>query len=177
MINWRLDPPASAHPEIAPMLATMIDGTREWVEELEDVTDEFLAWRPYPGGYCAGGLLMHMMSCDRLWIDKVILKTEPDATDPAMIYDELQSNSGGTWPDPPAESWDWYWELFQKHRRLTLEQLSAIKDPSAIVQEHERSDYSLAWIVAHLVQHDSYHGGQIVMLNQMWLKSRPISTW
>ena len=159
------------------MLATMIDGTREWVEELEDVTDEFLAWRPYPGGYCAGGLLMHMMSCDRLWIDKVILKTEPDATDPAMIYDELQSNSGGTWPDPPAESWDWYWELFQKHRRLTLEQLSAIKDPSAIVQEHERSDYSLAWIVAHLVQHDSYHGGQIVMLNQMWLKSRPISTW
>lgn len=177
MNNWRLDPPASAHPEIAPMLATMIDGTREWVEELEDVTDEFLAWRPYPGGYCAGGLLMHMMSCDRLWIDKVILKTVPDATDPAMIYDELQSNSGGTWPDPPAESWDWYWELFQKHRRLTLEQLSAIQDPSAVVQEHERSDYSLAWIVAHLVQHDSYHGGQIVMLNQMWLKSRPISTW
>jgi uncharacterized damage-inducible protein DinB len=46
-----------------------------------------------------------------------------------------------------------------------------------VVGSNGKSDYSLAWIVAHLVQHDSYHGGQIVMLNQMWKKSKPISTW
>jgi uncharacterized damage-inducible protein DinB len=94
-----------------------------------------------------------------------------------MIYDELDSQSGGTWPDPPAESWDWYWALFQKHRAKTIEQLSQIEDPSKVVGSNGKSDYSLAWIVAHLVQHDSYHGGQIVMLNQMWKKSKPISTW
>jgi uncharacterized damage-inducible protein DinB len=31
---------------------------------------------------------------------------------------------------------------------------------------------SLRWVLGHVIQHEAYHGGQIVMLHDLWKRSQ-----
>lgn len=166
MKTWSLDLPSCASPEIALLIAAMNDGTREWRENLEDVPDDFAQWRPYPGGTCAGALVLHMASCERWWIDKTVLGTEVDMSDLAVAYDSTFDQYEGIVPDPPAQPWSWYMEQYDSHRARTIASLAEVTDAKGTRGSGERC-YTVEWVVAHLLQHDSYHGGQIVMLKTL----------
>jgi len=49
---------------------------------------------------------------------------------------------------------------------------ASIAQHSDSLSEHPNGEYASTyrWIVAHLVQHDSYHGGQAVLLHETWKK-------
>ena len=171
MIHYSLKLNPDLDPQIALLIATMQDGTREWQEELTDCPDEFVSWRLYPGGHCAGGLIMHMASCERGWIDRYLLGQERDNEEDAGAYTLKLDVDNGDWPEPPAKPLSWYLELYARHRARTI-QLLVGQDPNQVVAKDPRADHTLAWIVGHLVQHDSYHGGQIVMLQEAWKRMR-----
>jgi uncharacterized damage-inducible protein DinB len=111
--------------------------------------------------------MLHMIACDWGWLTKVCgIEPWPGEGHPALQYSEQLNVDEGDWPDPPAEPLAWY--LKQMDECLTM-QLAAVAekgDPLAVTG-NEKRDFSQEWVISHLIQHDSYHGGQIVLLNEM----------
>ncbi len=162
-------PPEGFHPEIGALIATWEDGLREWTENLEEPPAEAMTWQPFENGPSIGGIMLHMANCDQYWIKEYARGEELDKEHPAVVYDANLDQDGVNWPTPPAQPFNWYLEILQSTRR---EVIDLIRQETDIDREFQRSWGTLTfrWIVAHIVEHDSYHGGQCVLLHEMWKK-------
>ncbi len=159
-----LDP--AAHPELSLLMATLQDSTREWRENLGRVSPEAIVWQPYPNGPSIGGQLLHMMDCESWWLRVVAEGEKDDLAGPAAEYARELNVDHHHWPAPPKKPLKWYLALHDAHRAENLELIRRHGDPSSL--HGKRQPVTYAWIVAHLVEHDSYHGGQAVLLNEMY---------
>jgi uncharacterized damage-inducible protein DinB len=70
------------------------------------------------------------------------------------------------WPTPPFEAFDYYVNLQDQVRSRTLECVRQFGDP-AEVKEAEWGTMTLRWVLAHVIWHDAYHGGQAVLLKEL----------
>lgn len=171
-IHYDLQGPSELHPELALLWATLEDGTREWLENVDpEPTAEAMTWHPYPHGPSIGGILLHMIAADKFWINDVILNEELDLSHPALAYDAELDQDNVQWPVPPAESWDWYFDLFTRSRVDLLASLLRVNDPLKTLMRPSGNTFTVRWILAHLVEHDSYHAGQIVALHEMYKRT------
>lgn len=161
-------------PEIATLIAALGDSTREWRENLEEPVPEAMVWAPYEDGPSIGGMILHMIGCEHYWIEKFVEGIEGSPDDPAIQYDDALDQYGPVWPRPPFETIEWYLALHDTARARIVEKIRAHADPTSI---HHQTDSSMTyrWILAHLVEHDSYHGGQAVLLHEMFKKLNPNS--
>lgn len=158
--------------QLATMIATLQDGTREWRGEFESISPEELTWQPYADGPSIGGCILHMVGCEAFWLQVVVNGKELDLSHPAYAFDAELDQDSHVWPTPPAQSAEWYFEQLEIQRAETIALIAAHNDPNAVITRPSGNSMTFRWIVAHLVQHDSYHGGQCVMLHEMWKKSR-----
>lgn len=165
--EFRLSSPCTG----AVFLEMFADGTREWQSELRAVTPEMLQWQPVPDGYSIGAIMLHMMDAESWWIQEVgDRRKRPDEFGTKLLSSETDVD-GFRWPVPPAWSFDQYLDLYHEIRAETIQTVGTWKDL------HEMRDldigglphsFSLGWILHHVVTHDSYHGGQIVMLRELY---------
>lgn len=156
--------------ELSTLIATWEDGTREWLGELGEPTLEAICWQPYPDAPSIGGLMLHMHRADIGWISGLALGEPRENDHPAAIYADALDVDGGKWPTPPAMPWDWYFNLLKEGRERVFAGICDLSDPTRVIASKANS-FTLEWIVGHLVQHDSYHGGQCVMLHEMWKRA------
>lgn len=153
---------------LSTLIATLLDSTREWRENLEAPSVEAIVWQPYEGGYSIGGILLHMIDCEAYWLKTVAEGIESDPSHPANIYNmSMNQYAVAGWPPPPAEPLDWYYELQDSMRNEIVERIINHQQSEKEFQGRHNS-YTYQWIVAHIMEHDSYHGGQMVMLHEMW---------
>jgi uncharacterized damage-inducible protein DinB len=158
--------------DLGVLIAALQDGTREWREELESPSVEAIVWQPYPNGPSIGAEILHIASCEWYWLGNFV-QGEPDPVDdPAIQYDNTLDQYIPHWPTPPAQPIDWYLDILASRRAKSIEMIRQHGRPEAVYARQD-CEVTYAWIVAHLVQHDSYHGGQAVMLNEMYKKMRP----
>jgi len=156
--------------DLGVLVATWKDGSREWRTSFDDVAPEALTWSPYPNGPNIGGAILHMASCDQYWIMQIAEGIEVPADDRAWAYDCTMDQYVPHWPTPPARPLEWYLDLLDSTRDRMVDLIKAHLDSNSI---HPRGQNTMTyrWIIAHAVQHDSYHGGQIVLLNELYKKS------
>ena len=169
MDKFDLEVDPNLNVEIATLIAALADGTREWRENLEVPSQEAMMWSPYPNGPSIGGLILHMASCEQYWLVKFAEGAEIPDGDPSWAYDETLDQFAPHWPLPPNESLDWYYRVHDEVRVRILETVRAHADPYS-VHLGRTSSVTYRWILAHLVEHDSYHGGQAVLLHEMYKK-------
>lgn len=161
--------PLPGYPESVGLLcAALQDATSEWRGELwgEEIGPEAMTWRVRPGGQSMGAIFQHMMLVELFWLEEFALGTEIDPSLKAQVqWDEIDVDEG-IWPNPPAQPLAWYFERQDAIRRRTLD---AIKQwPAAdTFKPHHGREISLRWVLSHVVQHEAYHGGQIVLLNDL----------
>jgi uncharacterized damage-inducible protein DinB len=63
----------------------------------------------------------------------------------------------------------YYYEIQDRVRARTLESIKTFPDPATVIErEGWSSSVTLRWILNHVVAHESYHGGQAVMLKALW---------
>jgi uncharacterized damage-inducible protein DinB len=167
MSIYDVAPVEAFHPELGLLLATWADSTREWRRNLGEPSDEALVWQPYREGPSIGGLMLHMAACERYWLQDFAVGVKLDPNDPAIAYDAQVDQYVPHWATPPAHPLAWYFEVLDSTRAEMVALVSAERDPTRLMP---RRDYhvSYRWILAHLVEHDSYHGGQAVLLHEMW---------
>lgn len=154
-------------PEIGLLLATLDDSTREWRENLEEPPIEAIVWQPYPNGYSIGGLLLHIIDVETGWIDKFAAGKPEDPAEIKLFMSRETKQDDGIWPIPPAEPIEWYLSHHDRIRARIKESLRDLEEPSRMYQGRE-NEFTLRWILAHVVGHDSYHGGQAVVLHELW---------
>ena len=160
-----IEPDPALPLDLGILVATWRDGTREWRENLGSPPPEAVTWQIYPNGPSIGGLILHMASCDRYWLQQFVEKVALDQTDPAVAYDSSMDQYIPNWPVPPAEPIAWYFDILDRAREAAFAMIARHGDS---LSEHGEYKETYRWIVAHLVEHDSYHGGQAVLLHETW---------
>lgn len=151
------------HPEIGLLISTWRDGTREWRDNLGKVSQEAIAWQPYPGGYSIGAVMMHMLAWDMWWISERVIGKK--SGEQFKMFEPFSRE----YPTPPNEPVSWYFELMDSIREELFEGLKTIAKPDEVFERKSGNyTYTPRWVLAHLTEHDSYHGGQLVLLNEMW---------
>lgn len=161
------------HPEYGLMASMLQDATREWREYLIDVEPEALVYQPFPGGHSMGAVMLHMADVEAYWIEKFLLGMERDPAELKEFLSEETKQDLTQWPTPPAKPLSYYFDLQDGVRERTLRNLAKLPDPS---WQKERSDYvaTAGWVVNHVIGHESYHGGQVVLLNEIYLHRKRV---
>jgi len=171
MRNYDVEPKPGFEPQLAILAATLGDSTREWRRNLGRVSPEAMTWQCYPDGPSVGGLLMHLIESEAYWIREFADGDRLAETHPAVVYNRDLNVSKPFWPAPPGKPFSWYRRLHDEVRAEMMERISKASDPT---RSYGGKRYSLTyrWILAHIVGHDSYTGGQAVLVHEMYKKIR-----
>ena len=165
MKRFDICPLEGYHPEIGLLLATLQESTREYRRYLEGLPDEAVAFQARPGGHSIGGLLLHMADVELYWVLQVGAgKRIPRNLLPKYDCDQY----GADWPAPPAMPVADYFGSLDKVRGISLEAAKGFHPDALISRKSWKAELSHRWILAHVVAHDSYHGGQAVVLRDLF---------
>lgn len=162
--------PVPGFPETTGLLVSILqDATVDWRGEIwEEFPAEITTWRAQPGGPSIGAIFFHMIAVELYWFEKFALGREV----PGEIWKELMADQtdvdNGIWPEAPAQPLQWYYDLQDRYRLRTLETLKSWPALETLVPMEGRGDYSLRWVLGHVIQHEAYHGGQIAMMTELW---------
>lgn len=152
------------------LLAAMQDGTREWRGEMGDLDPKLIVWQPVPKGHSIGGVLLHIAECEAWWVEEVCLGRAIDPEEAKLHMTEEIDQYNGSWPTPPEEPMSYYYDILDRVRARTLESVKSFP-AEGTVQAHGDT-YTPAWVLSHVLQHESYHGGQAVLLQELGLRLR-----
>ncbi|MGE0001172.1 MAG: DinB family protein [Fimbriimonadaceae bacterium] len=153
-------------PETGLMLAALEDSQREWAENLGTPEREAIGWQMHEHGPSIGMLLLHMADCELYWFEQFIGGRPADRELERELLSLDVKQDDGLWPLAPDQPWDWYLAL---HGRVVRRARAHLRDedPGRVVSRGEDS-FTVRWVVAHVLEHDAYHGGQAVMLHEAW---------
>lgn len=167
MINDVAPLPGYAEP-YGLLCAILQDATQDWRWEIpQELGAEVTTWRPRPGGPSIGAIVLHMIGAEIFWFEQVALNHKiSDADRRELMSDEIDVDEG-RWPSPPAQPLSWYLALHDHYRARTLEAIKSWPSAETQILLHARPR-SMRWILGHVIQHEAYHGGQIVMLYDLW---------
>ena len=158
------------HPEIGILLSSLEDSTREWRENLGELPGEAIIWQPAPKGHSVGALILHMIDCESYWFEAFAAGKERDPEEVKLWMSEETGQFDAEWPVPPSAPLAWYYAEQDRIRARSLEALRGL-DPERRYQR-KGEEFTLRWIVAHILEHDSYTGGQAVLLHEQWKKAQ-----
>ncbi len=162
--------PTNGYPaEYGLLISALLDGTREWRDELEDVTEEAIVWQAFPKGHSIGGVILHMIDVEAFWIETAALGRDRAPEELKELLSEETDQYGFNWVVPPKKPISYYFELQDKVRVRTLESIKSFPDPATVIsRDGWEYEMTLRWVLNHVVAHEAYHGGQAVMLKAMY---------
>jgi len=165
--------PASGYPlEYGLLVSTLQDGTREWRDQLGEISEEGIVWQPYKNGHNIGGVILHMIDVEAFWIETAALGRERSPDELRELLSEETDQYGFNWVVPPKRPLSYYLDYQDKVRQRTLESIKHFPDPSTVIsREGWSTEMTVRWILNHVVAHEAYHGGQVVMLKAMYDKA------
>lgn len=141
--------------ELYERLETLHKGIKE---ALRDLPQEALDWVPGPEMNSLGILVMHTAGAERYWIGDVI------GEDPSGRVRETEFQVKGLDAQTLMERLDD--TLF--HSRGILQELS-LEDLSTIrTSPRDGREFSVAWSMAHALEHTALHLGHIQIIRQLW---------
>jgi len=153
------------HPEVATYINMLKQSTGEWRWMLgTDVTPEQISHQAYPGAHSIGAVLLHMADSEAIWTMEVL----EGGVVPAALKEELLADKtdvwNGKWPVAPSKPLEYYYEIQDRVRENTLRVLAGLTDIDKEVTAWG-NQFTIRWILGHMVSHDSQHGGQAILLH------------
>jgi uncharacterized damage-inducible protein DinB len=152
------------------LLAVLDDVTSEWREELGEVSKEAIIWQPFPGGHSIGSLILHIADVEAYWIAQVGAGQTRSPEERALLLSEETDQYGVAWPTPPAQPLSWFTARHDDVRARTRQVLQSLNDPMHIGSRRDE-EFTLRWLMNHVISHEAYHGGQAVLLSLMQARS------
>jgi uncharacterized damage-inducible protein DinB len=163
--------PLPGYPEPYGLLSAMLkDATAEWRGELPgDLGPEVTTWRARPGGASIGGIVLHMIAVEIYWLECFALGRPFDPEeDKQLLWHEIDVDES-IWPEVPHQPLSWYFALHDHYRTRTLESIKQWPPADTLIGNADGTRHrSLRWVLGHVIQHEAYHGGQIVTMVDLW---------
>lgn len=132
------------------------------IDLVGDVTAEQAAARPVPGVHTIWELVLHIITWNEI-VRERIHSTEPVGATPERDWPKVAEASADAWRDTV--------EQLKEANRLLADEVRALPD-AKFEERVPGRDYGLAVMLRGVVEHDTYHGGQIAVLKKA-LGSRP----
>lgn len=166
MALFDVEPLPGYDPEIGILLAGLQDSTREWREELGKPSARAIVWQARPGGHSIGSVILHIIDVEAYWFETFAAGVRRDPAELKLLLSKEVKQYGGKWPLPHEKTVAWYYDLHDRIRARAFGALKGIEPTKRL----ERRNYgvTLRWVVAHVLEHDAYHGGQAVLLHDLW---------
>jgi hypothetical protein len=162
-----LEPIADA-PEVGRWLSAMEDGRRDTLRELDDVTDSMLDLRPAGSENSIGTALYHVALIEADWLLDDILGEPLADSELAPLFPVDARDEEGILTAVAGEPLSTHLDRLGRVRQLLIERLRPIDvDEFHAPRAREDYDVSPAWVVHHLLQHESEHRSEIG-----WLRRR-----
>jgi uncharacterized damage-inducible protein DinB len=162
-----IPPVAGLHPEIGLLLAMLDDVTKKWTHELGRVSKEAIVWQPRPEGHSIGAIILHIADVEAFWLHQVGAgETLSEAHSRLFLSQETQQYAG-KWPTPPKRPLSWYLEQHRAIRERTHTFVRNLNNPEHVGHIGER-EFTLRWLLHHVISHEAYHGGQAVLLASLY---------
>lgn len=123
---------------------------------LGDVSAADAAARPVPGAHTIWELVLHVTAWTRVVRERLGDRPTPEPT-PEQDWPPVK--------DMSAESWRAAVEGLKAAHRELAEDVEALDDAAFVARVPDR-DYTVIVMLHGLVEHDTYHGGQIAILKR-----------
>lgn len=126
------------------------------VDLIGDLSAEQAAARPIPGAHTIWELVLHLIT----WTDIVrdrLHSTAPVEATPEQDWPRVQDTSREAWRDTV--------ERLKEAKRQLATEVAALPD-GKFEERVPGRDYPLSVMLRGVVEHDSYHGGQIALLRK-----------
>ena len=139
-------------------------------EAIADMSSQQLGCRAVPGAHSIAALVLHIGEAEWYWMQMVVNGQRlTDDVRQSAFWDALDN------PDSFAEknySAEFCLDQAEKIREQTRQLLATFndKDLDRIFSRKKRgeiTEHSLRWILHHLMDHESEHRGQILMLRRL----------
>jgi uncharacterized damage-inducible protein DinB len=174
MRSYDVSPVEGYDPQVGLLLATLDDSTREWRENLGQPPVEAITWRPAEGFHSIGALILHMIDTEVYWLEEFAAgKKMSDEETRLLMVQEIKQDDV-QWPRPHAEPIEWYYDLHDRTRQRVVEAIRGMPPETRLGGEEFAC--TLRWTLAHVAEHDAYHGGQAVMLHELWKRIARVQT-
>lgn len=151
-----------------------LSGMEEVREQLgkavKEVPDEAIGRRAFPGAHSIGALVLHIGEAEWWWMQHILSGRElTDQVRQAPYWDVLEDPDGF---ERKGFTTEFCLQEIEKMRNQTREVLSSRTDDdleriTPFERGGEKYEYSLRWMLHHLIDHEAQHKGQILMLKRL----------
>ncbi|MEQ1935341.1 MAG: hypothetical protein ABL962_15890 [Fimbriimonadaceae bacterium] len=145
------------------LISLLEENTRSWRNDLGDVSQAAILWQPFPNGHSIGGIMLHMADEESLSCDEVILGQTRTRETCELLKSAVSPHLSSLWPDPEPWPLYRYYEIQSWVRASTVRALREIDDTAALVSHPRLGDIPIAMLVLKLIQHESFHVGEIAL--------------
>lgn len=168
---YDLSPPTDLPPETALLWACLQQGTREWRDNLQRCPPRAIMWQPCPSIHSIGAVMLHMAGVEAFWIEQVGAdKNIPVDREELYKAKEIRQY-GEKWPEAYKLPLAWYYDMLDERREQTRRTVYRLSDPLRRGR-YRSAEFTLRWILNHLIAHEAYHGGQAALLYILYRKQR-----
>lgn len=126
------------------------------IDLIGDITASDAAARPVPGAHSVWELVLHLTTWTDIVRDRITSREPVEAT-PERDWPKVQDTSADAWRDAV--------ERLKDAKRQLAEEVRGLPD-AKFEEPVPGRDYRLAVMLRGVVEHDTYHGGQIAILKK-----------
>ena len=159
--------PDTADPSVGLLLGLLDATSAKWRGELAGLDDEALWWQPFPGGHSIGMILLHCADAEGFWLHQVAGGLERNPDELKTLLSEETDQFGVLWPDCPQRPLGWFLNQQAAVRKRTHEIVGDLLPLDMVGMNHGR-EFTLRWILHHVIAHEAYHYGQAVLLSLLY---------
>ena len=168
MAGKHYDIEPSSRGELDLLLAMLNATTKMWRTELRGATDSEMRWQPAKNAHSIAMILLHIADCEDAWIQWVGLRKPMDMEIRKRMMSQEVDQYAAMWPRAPKRSKAWFLKQPAEMRKRTLADLKGLS--ANHLGKRGDNSYTLRWIIHRLIEHEAYHGGQMVLLRELYNK-------
>lgn len=149
-------------------LAQMEETRQRTLEYIAGLSKDTMSWIPGERCECIGTLILHIAAVERSWIGEDIERREMES------WWEIAFPIRLGIPQVKGYSMDYYLGILETTRQETREALKKLSDSDLTrmitpleSESDEEKEYSIEWILFHLIEHEALHAGQISLLKRL----------
>jgi uncharacterized damage-inducible protein DinB len=151
-------------------LSGMEEVRRQVIVAVKDIPDDLIGKPAFLGAHSIGGLVLHIGEAEWFWMQMVVSGHQLTEEDKKAPYWDVLEDVDGVMRN--GYTTGFCLQEIEKIRNQTRDLLFSCndKDLERIInfeRNDETTEYSLRWILHHLIDHESQHKGQILMLKRL----------
>lgn len=156
-------------PRVGSYLAQMEDVRRQLKKSVEGLTPEQLSWHPNDKVESVGTLLLHIAAVELSWIGEDIMR-RPMSDDWKIAF-PIRFGI----PQVKGRPLEYYLSTLDDVRNRTKADLATLVDSDLerIITPLDPGDpssnmqFSLEWILYHVIDHEAHHKGQVAVMKRL----------